>query len=169
MALPSARCSGVGRGLASGTLVAHDSAPISEGKLSIEAPHCAPLVEGMLVRLKDPALIAKHPAFLKVLEVATKLLASLEATGFFSAEDAAAAAASTSASAADADAEKKGPEIEPPTSTLWCLFLLAQLEEYRGAYEEAIALLDRCIAHTPTAVDLYERRARCRWSRMTKL
>lgn len=49
---------------------------------------------------------------------------------------------------------------DPPTCELWGLHLLAQLEEARGDFEAALAFCDRCIAHTPTAVDMYERRAR---------
>lgn len=50
--------------------------------------------------------------------------------------------------------------IEPPTSLLWMLYLRAHCQEWLGEFAQAISTIDECIAHTPTAVDLYEKRAR---------
>jgi peptide alpha-N-acetyltransferase len=49
---------------------------------------------------------------------------------------------------------------EPPSTELWTWYLRAGLHELAGEYKEGLALVDKCIAHTPTAVDLYELKAR---------
>mmetsp|Transcript_9838 Transcript_9838/g.22539 ORF Transcript_9838/g.22539 Transcript_9838/m.22539 type:complete len:828 (+) Transcript_9838:720-3203(+) len=121
--------------------------PVSglQGSSHPTAPH-APLdadpgsaVEaGRLKRCKDPAEVSGHPVFQLVLDLAQGFHAAMKAEG----------------------ALTSGGAKEPPTAYLWCLYLLAQLEEARGSYGAALSLLEEAIAHTPTAVDLYERRAR---------
>lgn len=49
---------------------------------------------------------------------------------------------------------------EPPTSILWALYLRAHCLEWLGELEAALATIDECVAHTPSAVDFYEKRAR---------
>lgn len=49
---------------------------------------------------------------------------------------------------------------EPPSTELWVWYLRAGLHELAGEYDAGIELLDKCIEHTPTAVDLYELRGR---------
>lgn len=49
---------------------------------------------------------------------------------------------------------------EPPSTELWTWYLRAGLHELIGEYELGIALLDKCIEHTPTAVDVYEMKGR---------
>lgn len=49
---------------------------------------------------------------------------------------------------------------EPPSTELWTWYLRAGLYELAGEYNEGTTLLDKCIEHTPTAVDLYELKAR---------
>mmetsp|Transcript_22558 Transcript_22558/g.53550 ORF Transcript_22558/g.53550 Transcript_22558/m.53550 type:complete len:897 (+) Transcript_22558:208-2898(+) len=49
---------------------------------------------------------------------------------------------------------------EPPSTELWAFYLRAGLHELSAQYSEGIALLDKCLEHTPTAVDAYELKAR---------
>lgn len=49
---------------------------------------------------------------------------------------------------------------EPPSTELWTWYLRAGLHELAGEYGEGIAILDKCLEHTPTAVDFYELKAR---------
>jgi hypothetical protein len=86
------------------------------------------------------------------LQLAQDLLSNLKATGVL-------ALPSDDASAAAAAAAGKGQGVEPPTCELWLLYLLAQLEEARGCYGEALKLIDQAIQHTPTAVR--KKRSRC--------
>lgn len=49
---------------------------------------------------------------------------------------------------------------EPPSTELWAWYLRAGLHELVAEYSEGIALLDECLEHTPTAVDVYELKGR---------
>mmetsp|Transcript_115959 Transcript_115959/g.334857 ORF Transcript_115959/g.334857 Transcript_115959/m.334857 type:complete len:889 (+) Transcript_115959:108-2774(+) len=49
---------------------------------------------------------------------------------------------------------------EPPSTELWAWYLRAGLHELVAEYKEGIILLDQCLDHTPTAVDVYELKAR---------
>ena len=49
---------------------------------------------------------------------------------------------------------------EPPSTVLWAWYLRAGLHELAGEYVEGINLLDKCLDHTPTAVDVYELKGR---------
>jgi tetratricopeptide (TPR) repeat protein len=49
---------------------------------------------------------------------------------------------------------------EPPSTELWTWYLRAGLHELAGEYSEGIAILDKSLEHTPTAVDFYELKAR---------
>mmetsp|Transcript_35229 Transcript_35229/g.94295 ORF Transcript_35229/g.94295 Transcript_35229/m.94295 type:complete len:708 (-) Transcript_35229:438-2561(-) len=96
---------------------------------------------GRFARVKDTYAVSQNSSYQMVSELCDEALEATKATGRL------------------AGAAADGP-VEPPTTELWCLFLRAQLEEARGDIEEAIATIDLCIQHTPTAVDMYERRAR---------
>ncbi|KAI2513134.1 NMDA receptor-regulated protein 1 [Fragilaria crotonensis] len=48
------------------------------------------------------------------------------------------------------------PEEQEPSTIFWALFLQAGLQELAGNYTDALALVDECLQHTPTAVDVYE-------------
>jgi N-alpha-acetyltransferase 15/16, NatA auxiliary subunit len=48
---------------------------------------------------------------------------------------------------------------EPPSTELWTWYLRAGLHGLAAEYSEGIAILDRCLVHTPTAVDFYELKA----------
>ncbi len=47
-----------------------------------------------------------------------------------------------------------------PSALLWAWYLRSILHEQAGEYSEGISLIDKCIDHTPTAVDFYELKAR---------
>ena len=49
---------------------------------------------------------------------------------------------------------------EPPTALLWSMFLQCHLHERCGELDKALLLINECIEHTPTATDLYLKKAR---------
>ena len=49
---------------------------------------------------------------------------------------------------------------EPPTSLLWSLFLKAHLLDKSGRLQEALEVIDECLQHTPTALDIHIKKAR---------
>ena len=53
-----------------------------------------------------------------------------------------------------------GEAAEPPTTYLWCLYLLAQHYSFTGRQERALAYIDSALAHTPTMPELHMTRAR---------
>lgn len=50
--------------------------------------------------------------------------------------------------------------IEAPTSLLWAKFLKSHLLEKSGRMVEALALIEECILHTPTALDMHIKKAK---------
>ena len=51
-------------------------------------------------------------------------------------------------------------EQHPPSVLLWTWYLRANLHEQVAEYANGISLIDKCIDHTPTAVDFYELKSR---------
>ena len=49
---------------------------------------------------------------------------------------------------------------EPPTTLLWSLFLKSHLLEKSGLITEALAVIEECVSHTPTALDMYIKKAK---------
>jgi peptide alpha-N-acetyltransferase len=47
-------------------------------------------------------------------------------------------------------------KLEPPTALLWSWALLAHHFDRLGEYGQAIEIIEKCLKHTPTAVDLYQ-------------
>ena len=60
----------------------------------------------------------------------------------------------------DDAAEGGAGKGEPPMTLLFCLVFNAQLQDYLGNAEAALALLDAAQTHTPTMHDLYKLKAR---------
>lgn len=60
----------------------------------------------------------------------------------------------------DSKFAKDDSEEESPSTILWAWYLRAGLHELAGEFTAGIALLDKCLEHTPTAVDVYEIKAR---------
>ena len=50
--------------------------------------------------------------------------------------------------------------IVSPSTILWAWYLRAILHEQAGEYSQGVSLINKCINHTPTAVDFYELKAR---------
>jgi len=49
-------------------------------------------------------------------------------------------------------------EEESTSSLLWCLYLKAQLLEFSGDLTNAINMIEKCIEHTPTCIDISEKK-----------
>jgi N-alpha-acetyltransferase 15/16, NatA auxiliary subunit len=91
------------------------------------------------VRLTDPVDVVVHPVYNTITEMIDGYIASLSSCSKFAADD---------------------ESEEPPSTMLWAWFLRAGLHELAGEFTEGIVLLDKCLEHTPTAVDVYELKAR---------
>mmetsp|Transcript_20010 Transcript_20010/g.29024 ORF Transcript_20010/g.29024 Transcript_20010/m.29024 type:complete len:901 (+) Transcript_20010:308-3010(+) len=96
--------------------------------------------DGRYVLADDPADIRAHSNFSMLVGLVDGYISSLLSHSKFS----------------DAD----GEEEESPSTVLWAWYLRAFLHELAGEYMDGIALADKCIEHTPTAVDVYELKAR---------
>jgi peptide alpha-N-acetyltransferase len=88
---------------------------------------------------KDPMDIRTHDSFKLIVELVDGYISSL---------------------AANSKLLKDDEFEETPSTELWAWHLRAGLHELAGEYDSGIALLDKCIEHTPTAVDVYELKAR---------
>lgn len=97
---------------------------------------------GNKLYVKDPYDYLHHPTFQLSLSLVEGYVRNLKAFGTFHADP------------ADGDA------VEVPTALLWALFLLAHLMEVSGRLTEALAVVEEGIAHTPTALDLYTKKAK---------
>ena len=91
------------------------------------------------VLANDSVDIKAHSIYLATVKLADAYIASLEACQKFSDDD---------------------EEEQPPSTILWAWYFRAGLHELSGNFQEGIALLEKCIEHTPTAVDAYELLAR---------
>lgn len=102
---------------------------------------CFFLVEkgGILVKADDPVDIKIHPAFAVVVKMVDDYIESLESCSKFAASD---------------------EQEEAPSTLLWTMYLRGGLYELEGEYAKGVELLDKCLEHTPTAVDVYELKAR---------
>lgn len=95
--------------------------------------------DARLVIADDPIDVKEHPIYQLLVEMVDGYIASLEANNML---------------LPDNEVE------EPPSTQLWAWYLRAGLHELAGEYPEAIAVADKCLEHTPTAVDVYELKAR---------
>jgi N-alpha-acetyltransferase 15/16, NatA auxiliary subunit len=94
---------------------------------------------GRLVRTEDPADIKIHPRYQMYVSLVDDYINSLALYAKFAESD---------------DKE------EDSSTVLWTWFLRAGLHEIAGEYDESLILLDKCLEHSPTAVDVYEMKAR---------
>ena len=95
--------------------------------------------DGRFVRPKDPVDFKNHKNFQLFISMVEAYLSNLEKTSKFAPND---------------------ETTQPPSTLLWTWYLRASLHEMAGEYDDGIALLDKCIEHTPTVVDMYELKAR---------
>jgi peptide alpha-N-acetyltransferase len=94
---------------------------------------------GRFVRTEDPVDVKEHPRYQMFVEIADQYICCLDSDSKFSKDD---------------------ESEQPPSAILWAWFLRAGLHELVGEYAKGIALLDKCLEHTPTEVDVYELKAR---------
>lgn len=96
-------------------------------------------IKGRYVRTEDPVDVKNHLRFKMFVEIVDGFISSLISHLKLVQED----------------------ELsEPPTTLLWTWFLRAGLHELAGEYNEGVELLNKCLEHTPTEVDVYELKAR---------
>lgn len=105
-----------------------------------------PLDASVLVRVLDEVEFRAHPIATMALDIVTGYCASLRATGTFDGLPPAPGAPPA--------------ETETPSALLWSMFLQAHLLERCGDLRSALALIDECIDHTPTAADMYLKKAK---------
>ena len=94
--------------------------------------------DGSRATIKDPVDVGIHPTFIMLSELVDGYIDSLSTNGVF----------------------PGNTEEEPPSTILWAWYLRAYLHEFSGEYAQALHFLEKCLEHTPTLVDLYERKAR---------
>jgi N-alpha-acetyltransferase 15/16, NatA auxiliary subunit len=93
---------------------------------------------GRFVRTNDPVDVKMHPRFLMFVNMVDGYITNLVSCSKFAPED----------------------EMEEEPSTLfWAWYLRAALHEMAGECVEGIACMDKCLVHTPTAVDAFELKA----------
>ena len=115
---------------------------LSKGVPSLGTDVCSLLVEsenGVFRRVDDPVDVKNHPRYRLFVEMADGYVESLDSTSKFASTD-----------------EKE----EPPSTLLWTWYFRAVLHEQAGELTEGIVLMDKCLEHTPSAVDVYELKAR---------
>jgi peptide alpha-N-acetyltransferase len=45
--------------------------------------------------------------------------------------------------------------FEAPTALLWLYYFLGQLSDFKEEYDQAIAIVEKAIEHTPTLIELF--------------
>lgn len=93
---------------------------------------------GKITRMKDPIDVKSHPTFDIMVHLVDGYIDSLLSSAKFPGQK----------------------EEESPSTILWTWYLRACLHEFAGEYVEGLEVLEKCLVHTPTAVDVYERKAR---------
>ena len=96
---------------------------------------------------KDPLDIQSHPVYRIIVRLVDSYIDSLALNSTFPASN-------------DVANDTTQVKEEGPSTLLWAWYLRAILYLQAAQYAPGLALVDRCIAHTPTAVDFYELKAR---------
>ena len=92
-----------------------------------------------IVRVRDPIEVRENDMFKLAVNLADGYIASLSQT----------------------PSKFPGSNVEEsPSSLLWAWYFRAQLFEFSGDLKDALQLIEQCLDHTPTCVDIYERKAR---------
>ena len=89
---------------------------------------------GRKVVVKDAWEFKNHPLTVSVLSLLDSYICNLRAHGTFDGSE--------------------GPK-ETPLPLLWTLFLKSHLLEKSGSLKEALVIIDECLLHTPSALDMY--------------
>lgn len=95
---------------------------------------------GEKVLVKDPTEFKNHKVVGVVLEILDSYIANLKTSSSF-----------------DGVSEAKK---ESPQTLLWALFLKCHMKEMSGELLEALTIIDECIEHTPTALDMITKKAK---------
>jgi N-alpha-acetyltransferase 15/16, NatA auxiliary subunit len=94
---------------------------------------------GRFVRTEDPVDVKTHPRYQLFVKMVDEYVVNLEAGLKYAPDD---------------------ETEEEPSTLFWAWYLRAGLHELAGEYAKAIAFADKCLEHTPTAVDAHELKAR---------
>jgi len=94
--------------------------------------------DGAFVVSKDPIELCKHERYNTVTKLLDSYITCLEESSKLPLES----------------------TEEPPSTLLWCYYLRAHLLELIGEICPALEAIEKCIDHTPTAVDIYEKKGR---------
>ena len=95
--------------------------------------------DGRFVRPEDPIDLKSHTTYQLFVQMVDGYVSNLETLSKFAPDD---------------------ETEEPPSTLLWAWYLRAGLYEVVDEFLEGIRLMDKCIEHTPTVVDIYELKAR---------
>ena len=90
----------------------------------------------------DPLEFRTHPITVITLEMINEYIRNLRTNGTFD------------------QSPDEYAEVEVPTALLWSLFLRTHLLELSGLLSEALIAIDEAIEHTPTALDMQQKKAR---------
>ena len=92
-----------------------------------------------LMLATDPLDVKAHPVYVLLVDLIEAHITSLSSNNSF----------------------PSGDTTEcPPSALLWAWYLRSILHEQVAQYAQGITLINKCIEHTPTAVDFYELKAR---------
>ncbi len=91
-----------------------------------------------LMLATDPLDVKTHPVHVLLVDLVETYITSLSSNNSFPNRDA----------------------QSPPSALLWAWYLRSILYEQVAEYSQGITLINKCIEHTPTAVDFYELKAR---------
>jgi len=91
-----------------------------------------------LMLASDPLDVKAHPVYVLLVDLIDTYITSLSANNSF----------------------PNGDGDSPPSALLWAWYLRSILHEQVAEYAQGITLINKCIEHTPTAVDFYELKAR---------
>lgn len=87
----------------------------------------------------DPVDVQSHPIYKTIVRLVDSYSSSLSCHNSF---------------------PNNGEKQQPPSALLWTWYLRSTLHEQAGQHSQGIALVNKCIEHTPTAVEFYELKSR---------
>jgi peptide alpha-N-acetyltransferase len=108
-----------------------------------------------LIRTTDPVDVHVHKKYQMMVQLVDDYIRNLESSSKFS--------SSEKVNGKDdgnlQDTEDDDDEEEEPSTLFWAWYLRAGLHEMVGQYVQGLEYIEKCIQHTPTAVDAYELKA----------
>ena len=100
--------------------------------------------------LKDSVTFKSHPVTLMVLEIVDRFVENLRNSDTFD----------SSKEDSPENHSEKNVTKEAPGVYLWCLYLQCHLFVRSGELIKALAVAEKCLLHTPTALDMFTLKAR---------